>query len=258
MQEWIHDQTNHDGLQLNPYQVKSFAESQGKRAKTDLVDARTIARFAEMTEASSDSPQNEAYRRLKELTRHLEHLKKRRQQEANYKESVNDPRRKADAEASIEMYDEQIDQVKSDIEDVIDEHPDLGHNQELITSIPGIGDTVAQLLLAELQNGDTPSELDVKQEVASAGLDPQIEQSGTSLDHSQLSKRGNPRLRKALYLPALTAIRFNPIIKDFYERLRSRGKAKMVAVCASMRKLLHLVVGVLKNQAHFDPNWQNS
>jgi transposase len=105
------------------------------------------------------------------------------------------------------------------------------------------------------QNAQSPDKLDVKQEVASAGLDPQIEQSGSSLDRSQLSKRGNPRIRKALYFPALSAIRFNPIVKEFYERLRSRGKAKMVAVCAAMRKLLHLVVGVLKNQAHFDPNW---
>jgi len=83
-------------------------------------------------------------------------LKKSRQQETNSKESVHDPRRKADAEASIEMYDKQIDDVKTDVKELIDEHPELDHKMKLITSIPGIGAIVAQLLLVELQSEDIP------------------------------------------------------------------------------------------------------
>lgn len=258
LRDWALEHTDYAVVCLNPYQVKCFAESQGKRAKTDPVDARTIATFTAVADPDSTHIHRAAREELRELTRHLEHLKKQRQQEQSYAESVQDPRRQQHAQQSIDHYNEQIEQVQQEIDELLEEHPDLKNDVDLLTSIPGISDSTAWVLLAELQEADRPQQLDPKQETAHAGLDPRIEQSGSSLDRSSLSKRGSPRLRKRLYFPALAAIRHNPLIKDFYERLIGRGKQKMVAVCACMRKLLCIAVGVLKNQAEFDPNWQQN
>lgn len=88
-----------------------------------------------------------------------------------------------------------------------------------------------------------------------AGLNPRQKQSGSSVNGSSLSKMGHRKLRKALFMPALVAIRYNPLLKIFYERLLARGKTKMVAVAAVMRKLLVLMFGVLKSGIAFDVNY---
>ena len=83
-------------------------------------------------------------------------------------------------------------------------------------------------------------------------------QSGRSVrGRTALSKTGNSRLRKALYFPAITALKWNPLIREMGQRLLARGKSKMCVVGAAMRKLLHLIYGVLKHQKPFDPLWQN-
>ena len=95
-----------------------------------------------------------------------------------------------------------------------------------------------------------------RQVAAFAGLVPKIRQSGSSVrGRATLSKRGSPRLRHSLYFPAVTAMRFNPLVRAFAERLRERGKAKMLIVGAVMRKLLHIAYGVLKSGKPFDPNF---
>lgn len=94
-----------------------------------------------------------------------------------------------------------------------------------------------------------------KQVTAFIGLNPKPRQSGSSVKGvSRISKTGDADLRKAFYMPAVPPIRFNPIIKDFVERLSSMGKSKMVIVIAGMRKLLHIIYGVLKKQAPFNQN----
>ena len=85
---------------------------------------------------------------------------------------------------------------------------------------------------------------------------PRLYESGTLRRRARLSKIGPGRLRKALYFPAITALKWNPLIRDMAERLRARGKSKMCVVGAAMRKLLHLIYGVLKHQKPFDPQWQ--
>lgn len=255
LMEWIHAESSLGGVRLNPYRIKAFAESQGKRSKTDAVDARTIALFTQMEDPDPDESLKGPREDLRELTRHLEHLREQKQREENYAESATHPRREEDAREAVQTYDDQIDDVKEQIKDLIEEHPELESNVDFLTSIPGINEDTAWTILSELQNGDQPESLDPKQEVAHCGLDPQIERSGTSLDRSSISKRGNPLVRKKLYFPTLSAIQHNPIIEDFYERLIGRGKEKMVAIVACMRKLLHIAVGVLKNQSEFDPNW---
>jgi transposase len=125
---------------------------------------------------------------------------------------------------------------------------------ELLTSIPGIGDLTASILLAEI--GDVSDYDNARQLAAYAGLTPSERSSGTSVKgKTRLSCTGNVRMRKALYMPAVVAMRHNPLLKAMSERLLGRGKVKMQVIGALMRKLVHLAFGILKSQKPFDPNY---
>jgi transposase len=130
----------------------------------------------------------------------------------------------------------------------------LREGRALLESIPGVGATTAQAILAALPLMEQlPS---AERAAAFAGPAPRQYQSGTTVrKRARLSKAGNARLRKALGLPALAALRFNPLLQALCERLVAAGKAKMAAVGACMRKLLLIAYGVLKNRAPFDPLW---
>ena len=127
----------------------------------------------------------------------------------------------------------------------------MKNNIDLLSSIPGIGQTTAVAILAELPNINSFES--AKEIAAFAGLTPAVRQSGTSVRGiGHISKVGNSGLRKALFLPAIVAKQYNPILVEFCERLGKKGKAKMVIIIAAMRKLLHIIFGVLKNQQEFN------
>jgi transposase len=139
----------------------------------------------------------------------------------------------------------------------INNHPGLKQQTQLLDSIPGIAETTAALVLAELTNIKQYSS--ARQVAAYAGLVPRERQSGTSVrGRTRVSKVGNAQLRKAPYFPAITAIRCSPFFQAWAEALLKRGKSKMSVICAVMRKLLHLVYGVLKSEQPFDPEWAKS
>ena len=125
---------------------------------------------------------------------------------------------------------------------------------ELLSSIPGVGDKTIAIVLAFLDAGNFNS---AKQVAAFVGLNPKPRLSGSSVHGvSRISNTGDLDLRKAFYMPAVVSIRFNPIIKAFYQRLINEGKPKMVAVIAAMRKLLHIIYGILKTRTLFNTNIQ--
>jgi transposase len=131
------------------------------------------------------------------------------------------------------------------IHEHLDSNPTLKQESELLDSIPGIAQSTAALLLAEIR--DIKRYRSARQVAAYAGLVPPERQSGTSpRGHPRLSKIGNSRLRRALYFPAITALRCSPFFQAWAEGLRQRGKSKMSVICAVMRKLVHLAYGVLK------------
>lgn len=131
----------------------------------------------------------------------------------------------------------------------------MNDKSKLLDSIPGVGEKTIGVILAFLNVEDFDS---AKQVAAFVGLNPKPRQSVSSVRGvGRISKTGNANLRKAFYMPALTALRFNPIIKDFAKRLLGTGKSKMVVVIASMRKLLHIIYGVLKNQIPFNEKINN-
>ncbi|MBZ0315566.1 MAG: IS110 family transposase [Anaerolineae bacterium] len=249
---WLHE-AGHTVSVLNPARLKAYAQSRLSRTKTDGVDAGLLADFCLTQQPEAWTPPDPAWRELQAMVRQLDALQATRQQELN-RLGANPPSAvvRATIDAHVAFLEAQIKALKAQIRSHIDQHPDLKVQHDLLTSIPGIGDTTADLILAEVR--DLRAFDDAGQVVAYAGLNPRQRQSGKSVHgHSPLSKCGNARLRKALYMPALVAQRFNPCIQAFCQRLAANGKSKMVVVGAAMRKLLVLAYGVVKSGRPFDP-----
>jgi transposase len=157
-------------------------------------------------------------------------------------------------EEHIQYLVEQIKRTEEQIRDHINNYPALVQQSQLLDSIPGIGATTAALFLAEVV--DIKQYSNARQVAAFAGLVPRQRYSGTSVrGRVRLSKIGNARLRKALYFPAMTALRCSEFFKSWSAGMRARGKCKMSIIGAAMRKLVHLAYGVLKSGKPFDPNW---
>jgi transposase len=241
---------------VNPYRIKSYGQSEGSRSKTDRADAALIARFCRTQCPSAWKPPTEAEQLLTEQVRRCAELKQMRAAERNRLAAplmVSAVRRLI--ERHIAMLDEQIAELTESIRAHIASHEELRRRRDLITSIPGIADTTAEVILGEL--GDLLRFKNARQLAAFCGVVPCEWSSGTSVHRRALiSKQGNARLRAALYYPAMTAIQHNPLIRTFAERLRNAGKTGKQIIVAAMRKLLHLIYGVVKNNAPFDPNWR--
>ncbi|MFZ2616018.1 MAG: transposase [Anaerolineae bacterium] len=240
---------------VNPRRIASYAASQLKRNKTDSLDAAVIADFCRTQNPDPWQPPPPAIRDLQMMTRHLESLLDMRTEERNRLQSgVTAPAVVKAIEQHITFLNTQIADLERQIADHLDQHPDLKQQRDLLVSIPGIGDTTAAKLIAEIK--DINRFDDATQLAAYAGLCPSRRTSGTSVRHKpKLSKIGNAVLRKALYFPALSAKSHNPLVHSFCERLAEQKKPKMVVVAAAMRKLLHIVFGVLKHRKPFDPDY---
>jgi len=251
---WLHQQ-GHQVSMVNPARIKKYAESQLQRNKTDKLDARIIADFCRTQEPALWTPPAPEKRLLQEMVRRLNALIKEKSRENNRLQSgLESEVVKASIVESLEFIGHQIAQLEAQIQEHIDQHPDLKRDQELLTSIKGIGNKTAFNIMGELP--DVAHFDNVGQVVAYASLSPQQHISGSSVrKKTRLTKTGNQNLKTALYFPALSAIRFNPIVKALATRLEERGKEKMVIVGAAMRKLLQLVYGILKSGQPFDPNY---
>jgi transposase len=239
---------------INPARLKAFAQATLTRTKTDQTDAALLADFCRTQQPVAWTPPAPAQRELRALVRRRESLLGLRQAEANRLSSGETSAAvRRSLETVVAVMDEQLAEIEAAIQAQAASDPGLQVQVALLVSIPGIGRTTATALLAEIDFGAYPS---ARQVAAQAGLTPRQRQSGTSVHGKpRLSKQGASQLRKILYFPALTAMRYNPVIRTFAERLAERGKANMAIVCACMRKLLHLVYGVLKSGLTFDPNF---
>jgi transposase len=238
---------------VNPRRTSAYADSRLNRSKTDPVDARLLARFCQREEPSSWQPASSEQKDLKDMTRGLEQLKKERDRLKNQIGRSENPTVTGSLESVLESVNEQIDQLEEAIDEHVQSCRAIAQKQELLETIPGIGSATAALVLAEL--GDHQRFESARQAAAYAGLTPAHHESGSSVHRKpRLSKVGSSRLRKALYFPAISALRCNAAIKALGDRLAERGKEKMVIIGAAMRKLLHICYGVLKNQSSFDPS----
>jgi transposase len=240
---------------VNPSRIKAYADSQLSRTKTDATDAALIADFCRTQQPETWTPPPPEQRELQALVRHFENVQDMRQQEVNRRQAaIPSETILKTLDQHIAFLDQQIADLRRLIHDHIERHPHLRQQCDLLTSIPGIGDLTAFKLLAEIV--DVHAFDSARQLAAFAGLTPRQRRSGSSVrGRSRLSKRGSPRLRNALYFPAIVALRHNPILHTFAQRLLAAGKSKMQVVAAVMRKLLHLVFGILKSGHPFDPHF---
>ena len=240
---------------VNPAQIKHYGQSKLRRNKTDKADAKLIAEYCLRETPAIWNPPSKSFKDLQALVRHLDDLQAMRLQESNRLGSgVHTAFVVASLNQLVTILDDQIQQTKQAIQDHIDQHPDLKHRQELLITIPGIAHLTAARLLGEIR--DILSFENARQLSAYAGLTPRKFYSGTSVHRkARLSKAGNAKLRQTLYLPAISAKRWNPIVHAFCDRLIASNHSSMEVIGAAMHKLLHLVYGVLKSDRPFDPNY---
>jgi transposase len=236
---------------VNPARIKAFGQSEGLRTKTDGVDAALIARFCRAQSPDPTPQPSPIERQLQALVRRRDSLIEMQTQEVNRSKSGRvTPQIIESIQDHLDYLKVKIERIEREIEDLIEGDSDLRGKRDLLCSIPGVGETTANALLGEMP-GLTEFR-DKKAVGAYAGLSPRHHQSGIFAGRSRMCKTGNSSLRKLLYFPALSAMRFNPTLRDFAERLALRGKHKMVIIGAVMRKLLTIAYGVLKGGRPFN------
>lgn len=247
--EFLHEK-GHCVSVVNPLRIKGYANADLKRNKTDPADALLIADFCLVKNPREWQPMPAQVKQLQALTRRIEALDQMLIAEKN-RLDVAPKEVRTSVRRMIRTLETEIKNVHRLIKEHIDNHPDMKQQNDLLLTIPGIGQKTSQLLLGELEFRKFDSARAV---AAQAGLTPRKDQSGTTLNRSRLSKVGNGRIRKALYFPAIVAVQHNQTIKQFASRLSQNGKTSMEVICAAMRKLLHIAFGVIKNNRPFDPN----
>jgi len=239
---------------INPAQIRDFVRTKLGRNKTDGVDASHIREYCELFKPQPWAPPSEAHRRLGELQTIRAGIIAGLTEWKNRKNSgMIDAVAQSLADVTISHFTSQLSAVDEAITQTIDNDSVLRRKRDLLLSISGVGETLAGVVLAELPG---PNVLRSSSEVvAYAGLNPRLYQSGTSINRiTSISKIGNAVLRTALYMPAMSTMRYNPAIVALVARLKSQGRLKpKQIVVAAMRKLLVLCFGVLKTGKPFDP-----
>jgi transposase len=234
---------------VNPRRIKAFGEAELSRNKTDKQDAGLIARFCRAQCPPPWAPPAAHLRELRELTRRCGALKSMRTQEMNrLKSGFASTVLRGSIERTIAHLEEEIAMMSTAIRGLITADEGLRKNYGLLTSIPGIGDVTAALLLAELPN---IAEFEPKGLAAFAGLSPAEHSSGQRQGSTGISRIGNPVVRSAMYLCALSARRHNPMLAGFAQRLKQNGKPNRVILVAVARKLLVLAHAVIRTQTEF-------
>ena len=244
---------------INPAQIKAFAQARLTRTKTDGVDASVIAAFVATQHPRPWVPEDPAVLHMRALVERVAQLQAMHTQESNRLkalEATETPPTEliASLRESLDWLDARIRALKKRLHQHIQAHPDLKQQTELLRTIPGIAEWSAACVIAH--GGSALTDRNCKQLVAHAGLAPAHRQSGQSVrGKSHIAKSGRAALRRALYMPAMGAAtqNRNAVLAELYQRLLANGKPKKVAIVACMRKLLHLIHGVLKNQTAFNP-----
>jgi len=244
---------------INPAQAHHFAKALLKRAKTDAIAAQTLAQLAMVLQPEPWIPPPPIYYELQQRLAQRDDLLNLRQQVRNQLHALEQhpvvmtqvSTRRKDLLATLQS---QIDEVEAEIAAALNQDSAWATAAERLQSIKGVGWVTAAWTLVTTLNFTTCDTVDSL--TAYAGLVPMPRQSGSSIWHRpSIGHSGNGRLRTAFYMATLTAARFNPVIKRFYNRLREAGKPEKVARCAAARKLLHIAWAVVKKNQPFDPNY---
>lgn len=240
---------------VNPARIRDYAKALGTRTKNDTQDSRVIAHYGATQQPALWQPEAPAVRELKALLARLEAVEKDAQREANRLEKATFSRASDDVIDSIGNMLTVLTAEKKRLEQLIDDHisrdPTLKNDAALLKSIPGVGDVLSRYMAMTYHSRDFQS---AAQMAAYLGVIPVEYESGSSVrGRPRLSKSGSGVIRAKLYMPAVVAMQHNKQARELYQRLLKRGKTKMAAIGAVMRKIVHVCFGVLKHQQAYSP-----
>jgi transposase len=233
---------------VNPRQARDFAKATGQLAKTDALDARALAHFAEAVRPMPRPLPDTQADELRALLARRRQLVTMRTAEQNRLGSAP-PRLQPDIQAHITWLNTRLTTLDDDLDTTLRASPVWREREELLRSVPGIGPVCARTLLLDLPELGT---LNRQRLAALVGVAPLNRDSGT-LRGSRTTWGGRAHVRATVYMSTLVAVRYNPVFKAFYERLRAAGKAAKVALTACMRKLLTILNAMVKHHAPWQP-----
>lgn len=234
---------------INPRQVRDFAKSTGQLAKTDKIDARIIAHYAALIQPAIAESLTQQQHKLKTLTARRRQLVDLRIIEKNHKEHAYYQEIDSSINSVIQNLDQEIARIEKMITDHIQSDPQILEKLSRITSVPGIGNTTAATLIANLPELGS---LNRREIAALVGVAPMNRDSG-QFRGKRMTGGGRRTVRNALFMCMLVIIQYNDKLKAFYHRLVDAGKPKMVALIATMRKLLIILNSMIKNNCDWDP-----
>lgn len=234
---------------VNPAQVRHFAQALGKRAKTDPIDAEVIARFAEAVKPEPRPVPDAEARLLAELVARRRQIIDMIVAERQREKRVENMRVRKSLTRTIRTLEKELPEIDTDIDTLVRGSPAWREKEDLLVTFPGVKNTLARTLLAELPELGTLS----RREIASlAGVAPFTRQSGRWKGKSMIGG-GRAALRAALYMAALSASRCNATLRAFYHRLLSTGKPKMVGLIAVARKILTILNAMIRDRKQWQP-----
>ena len=236
---------------VNPKRVRDYAKAMGKLAKNDRIDAAVIREYAKVGKliyATQKTPQEQKLRALlnrrKQLLKHLI-------VEKHYLETTTDKDALLSVESMIKLFEKRLEKMDEQIQSYLDQDASYQHKKQLMTGVIGIAEQTASILLIKLPE---LGNLSNKQIAALVGVAPFCNDSG-QYKGKRMIWGGRKEIRTALYMPMLSVIQFNPVIRSFYQRLVNQGKVRKVAVIASMRKLLTILNSMIRNDTEWDTNY---
>jgi transposase len=230
---------------VNPRQIRDFARSAGELAKTDAIDAGMIARFAATFHPEPDDPPTPALERLRTLRARRQQVIHSLTQEKNRLAAGPDAEARESIEEAIKFYERQLRELDRKLTELTRTDPVLRERLALLVTVPGVGVVTAAALLAELPELGA---MNRGQAAKLVGLAPINRDSG-KLRGKRMIGGGRSQVRRSLYMATLTATKHNKAIHSYYQQLLQRGKAKMTAIVACMRKLLLILNAMLKKQS---------
>jgi transposase len=235
---------------VNPRQARDFARALGKLAKTDKIDAAVLARFAQLGHARICEKQPENRILLDDLVTRRRQVTQMLAMEKTRQQIPQDKQTRAMIAKVIRLLDQQREDLDRRISQLIESDDDWKNKRDLLTSVPGVGIVTANQLVADLPE---LGKLNRQQVAALVGVAPINRDSG-AMRGKRTIFGGRASVRCALYMAAFCAMKFNPVIKCFAERLRGAGKPFKVIVVAAMRKLLTILNVMLKENQSWNPN----
>jgi transposase len=229
---------------VNPAQIRAFAKAIGQRAKTDPIDAAVIAHFAEATRPQVRALPDEATRLLADLVARRRQIVEMMVAERQRQKRLTIPHLRASIDRLLKALQKELTSVDSDIGGIVRASPAWREKEDLLVSVPGVGPVISHTLIAELPE---LGRLSRRQIAALAGLAPFTRQSGRWRGKCFIGG-GRTAVRTALFMGAMVAKRFNPVLRAFFNRLVAAGKPKMVAIVAVARKLLTMLNAVIRDR----------